>query len=296
MQRTRVRISLSALEDFICAIIDYMASSRIKEDTITKECPVHGLVEHRDFSSHLKNKSGKIRIKSFTTCYLCVNSNFQKTRKASKNTCLKFLGECCQECGYKKCQAALDFHHVNKDSKNIEIKILVGNRKISSPINRESNDPFIKKLIKELDKCIILCKNCHNANHSSLGKIKNREASHQHGQNKKLVFIEAMGGQCLICKNENVKSLQFHHICPEDKSYGLNVRAFKGSTEKLYLEALKCALLCSNCHMELETGLLPEIDFVKDPPLWNISLEEILLKTSNKNIRKTKCIDCKKSY
>jgi hypothetical protein len=53
-------------------------------------------------------------------------------------------GKCCI-CGYNKCAAALDFHHIKKKS------FAIGTRGGLS----------LNKLKKEADKTILVCKNCH---------------------------------------------------------------------------------------------------------------------------------------
>jgi len=64
----------------------------------------------------------------------------------------------CAVCGYNKHSAALDFHHVDPEEKETTIHQL-----ISGPRPNEDN---IKVLKKELDKCIILCSNCHREHHA----------------------------------------------------------------------------------------------------------------------------------
>ena len=56
----------------------------------------------------------------------------------------------CAICGYNKCNIALDFHHSNPKDK--KFNIIFG--KASSFSNENLTD--------ELNKCILLCKNCHS--------------------------------------------------------------------------------------------------------------------------------------
>jgi hypothetical protein len=57
----------------------------------------------------------------------------------------------CEVCGFSHV-ACLDFHHVNSDDKEIEVATLVasGNK---------------KRILKEIEKCIVLCSNCHRIHH-----------------------------------------------------------------------------------------------------------------------------------
>jgi transposase-like protein len=71
----------------------------------------------------------------------------------------------------------------------------------------------------------------------------------------KEILIEEAGGACAICGYaRHPAALQFHHVDPADKSFGLGVRGITRSLEELRKEAAKCVLLCANCHAELEAG------------------------------------------
>jgi transposase-like protein len=71
---------------------------------------------------------------------------------------------------------------------------------------------------------------------------------------KEMLVAEA-GGACALCGyRRHPAALQFHHLDPSTKSFGLGVRGITRSLEKLREEAAKCILLCANCHAELEVG------------------------------------------
>lgn len=57
-------------------------------------------------------------------------------------------------CGYSKCSAALDFHHINSEEKE-------GLRQ----------DWCFEKNKSELDKCVLLCANCHRELHAGVISI-----------------------------------------------------------------------------------------------------------------------------
>ena len=54
----------------------------------------------------------------------------------------------CAICGYNKCERSLHFHHVNPEDKKFQI----GQRAMKYSERR---------LVEELNKCILLCCNCH---------------------------------------------------------------------------------------------------------------------------------------
>jgi DNA-binding CsgD family transcriptional regulator len=77
----------------------------------------------------------------------------------------------------------------------------------------------------------------------------------------KLRLVEGFGGRCELCGyDEFLGALQFHHVDPELKEFGLAMRGLTRSMEALRKEAAKCVLLCANCHAKVEWGAqqLPE--------------------------------------
>jgi hypothetical protein len=72
---------------------------------------------------------------------------------------------------------------------------------------------------------------------------------------KRRLLAEA-GGRCRLCGYDRYAgALEFHHLDPALKSFGLSVRGITRSLESLRDEARKCVLLCSNCHAEVEAGV-----------------------------------------
>jgi transposase len=69
------------------------------------------------------------------------------------------------------------------------------------------------------------------------------------------------GGKCLICGYRRcLAALQFHHVDPEQKLFGIAHRGLTRGIDEVRKEVEKCVLLCANCHIEVETGIasLPE--------------------------------------
>ena len=65
-----------------------------------------------------------------------------------------YKGGKCEKCGYNKCIAALDFHHLNPLEKDFSI----GNKGYTRSW---------ENIKKEIDKCILVCANCHREIHSN---------------------------------------------------------------------------------------------------------------------------------
>lgn len=111
------------------------------EKVILKECPYHGLTEY-------SYRSGEHRYR----CKKCSADGVRRRRYRLKEKAVEYKGGKCEICGYDKCIDALEFHHKNPDEKDFGI---------SSGETRSWG-----KIKKELDKCIMLCANCHREIHS----------------------------------------------------------------------------------------------------------------------------------
>lgn len=72
-------------------------------------------------------------------------------RKKVKLMAIMRLGGECQRCGYHKSARALEFHHVNPHEKNFTISQIITRR--------------WETIRDEVDKCILLCANCHREVH-----------------------------------------------------------------------------------------------------------------------------------
>jgi len=79
----------------------------------------------------------------------------QKRRRSIRVRAIEYKGGQCEICGYSRCPEALEFHHVEPLSKDFSIS--------GSGCTRSW-----KKVQGELDKCMILCANCHREIHAGL--------------------------------------------------------------------------------------------------------------------------------
>ena len=81
-------------------------------------------------------------------------------------------------------------------------------------------------------------------------------------QKVKRILVEEAGGACRVCGYDRcVVNLHFHHVDPSTKSFRMSIASGK-SIATYREEAKKCALVCANCHGEIEAGLIPS-----PPPL-----------------------------
>jgi hypothetical protein len=77
-------------------------------------------------------------------------------RKRVKQNLIEYKGGKCEICGYNRCNRALQFHHLNSDEKDFTIS---------------GKSLSFEKLKNEVDKCILVCSNCHSEIHDNLIKI-----------------------------------------------------------------------------------------------------------------------------
>lgn len=82
-----------------------------------------------------------------------------KRRKKLKDMAIEYGGGKCLVCGYNKCKRALVFHHKDPSQKDFGLSARV--------LTRSWDKTKI-----ELDKCVLVCSNCHMEIHEGLIKIR----------------------------------------------------------------------------------------------------------------------------
>lgn len=99
-------------------------------------------------------KHGKVKVYKSTSygkerfvCSKCNIIHVSKRRKQIKKMSVAYLGGKCEKCGYKKFVEVLEFHHKDPSVKSFTIA--------------SSQHIGWEKIRKELDKCQLLCSNCH---------------------------------------------------------------------------------------------------------------------------------------
>lgn len=120
-------------------------------------CNKHGDCEHV-FSDGIRKK---------WKCCACVVDLSTKTTKLYKFKCVEYKGGKCEICGYFKSICALTFHHINPLFKSFNL----------SGTNLRKKWETLKE---ELDKCQLLCSNCHIELHELDDKLtadKNKQTA-----------------------------------------------------------------------------------------------------------------------
>ena len=156
-----------------------------------------------------------------------------KNKKETKDKArflIKSLKEhhCCP-CGESRWYC-LDFRHKDPSKKKNTVCNLI----------RSSYS--INAIKKEIEKCEIICSNCHRLKH-----IKGVKTN-----GEKCKFVDAIKSKscCVDCGINKQQCLDFHHIDEKTKVQGIGfmIRDKKYSLEELKNEINKCVVVCSNCH------------------------------------------------
>lgn len=100
------------------------------------DCPHHGATIFQ------------LRAEGGYRCLKCRAEAVSRRRRRVKQTLVQEAGGACQLCGYDRCTAALEFHHLEPREKSFAL----GHRGVARSLERAR---------AEAAKCILLCANCH---------------------------------------------------------------------------------------------------------------------------------------
>lgn len=85
-------------------------------------------------------------------CKQCNTENVRDRKRDLKKLCIEYKGGVCVDCGLVHHPAVFDFHHVVSGSKDFTISSVTSTKLTDS-------------IKAELDKCVLLCANCHRVRH-----------------------------------------------------------------------------------------------------------------------------------
>ena len=117
-----------------------------------------------DINEHKCSKCGEIKSPEnfysktdanckYAECKTCISQRTRLRHRKIKQQAVEYKGGSCVKCGYNKSISALDFHHRDPSKKEFGI-------------NRGQGRSF-ETIKHELDKCDLLCANCHREIHES---------------------------------------------------------------------------------------------------------------------------------
>jgi transposase len=106
------------------------------DERLVRVCLRHGETEFQ------RRSAGGYR------CLKCRSEAVTRRRRRVKRLLVEDAGGACQSCGYDRCLAALEFHHVEPSEKAFSLS----HRGVARSIDRARNGA---------QKCVLLCANCH---------------------------------------------------------------------------------------------------------------------------------------
>lgn len=160
-----------------------------------------------------------------------VNSNSylkQKERALKrKKEIIELKGGKCCLCGYNKNYAALEFHHLDSLEKDFSLD------------SRRLSNTTVDKILKELEKCILVCSNCHKELHYPDLEIENINFLLENFKtnNKSIFSSKYKVSSCKEC-NVEFKYIKGKKFCSNEcqwnnhKKQYLNYPSYKEVIEK----------------------------------------------------------------
>lgn len=123
-------------------------------------------------------------------------------RKKCKQIILHSMGLKCQICQYDKCHAALELHHVNPEDKEYDFS---------------STARSWDKVFSELEKCILLCANCHREIHAGVAVIPETYQKFNKKLAEKMRDANNTESKSNAAKNKAAKALTRNQLIKEEK-------------------------------------------------------------------------------
>lgn len=129
-------------------------ANRKQELSERKTCPTCKRILTQKHFYVSKRKNGNWRLSGY--CRDCANSVNLIRRQKLKKQAVLYKGGKCEDCGYIGYEGVFDFHHLDPTQKDMDI----------SHARSRNFDVVIQR---ELDKCVLLCSNCHRIRHAIEG-------------------------------------------------------------------------------------------------------------------------------
>lgn len=119
-----------------------------------KNCPRCSTLKPLSEFSVVKTGARKGKVNSY--CKLCMTNQSLERQRAFKALCVEYKGGRCLDCGIVDGQWIYDFHHRDPSTKDFSI-------------GRVKSLKWSESIEEELDKCDLLCANCHRRRHAMDG-------------------------------------------------------------------------------------------------------------------------------
>lgn len=122
-----------------------MGRTRTRFPSATKHCT--SCSQTKDSSEFSKQASSGDGLYNF--CKTCTKDQQRAYKRKRKLDAIEYMGGTCNNCGGSFHPAVYEFHHTDPTSKDVD------------PSKASGYD----KMYAELDKCVMLCANCHRLEH-----------------------------------------------------------------------------------------------------------------------------------
>jgi hypothetical protein len=113
----------------------------------------------------------------------------KRRRKKLREMARAYKGDKCAICGYNKCPRVLSFHHVDPKKKDFGLS--------TRGLTRSWD-----KMRKEIDKCVLLCANCHMEVHDGITQLPKEILVEKRGE-----FGETPRGQSRAKSQRNLRKV-----------------------------------------------------------------------------------------
>lgn len=131
--------------------------------------------------------------------------------------------------------------------------------KICSTCNKEKLTAAFRKDKSQKDGLQPRCKQCArhaiNANYKKYRTKTLKRNKERQDKTKYIIRKYREDHVCELCGESESVCLEFHHLDPSTKSFGLS-HVTTQSDEAINEEIQKCILICSNCHKKVHAGII----------------------------------------
>jgi hypothetical protein len=130
--------------------------------------------------------------------------------------------------------------------------------------------------------------------------MSNKKAVCDYRRRAKEYALKAFKEKCGICGyNKCIGALEFHHLNPAEKDFGLSSKGVTRAWSKVSEELKKCVCLCANCHREVHNNMttIPDdvIRFDEEYTIWKSEFAKKMIScpvcNSEMSIRQKYCSD-----
>jgi transcription elongation factor Elf1 len=138
---------------------------------------------------------------------------------------------CCFLCGKDEDVACKDLHHL-------------GDKELT--IAQAIQEWGLERLKKEIEKCRVVCANCHKKIH---GRVESTTTNKKRITNRNFISEYRKTHRCEVCGESEELCLEFHHN--GEKNGEISRAMYDWGIKRLKKEVSMCRVLCSNCHRKI---------------------------------------------